>query len=84
MYLNGVFLSAFLLFAKQIEYNFHFFTQKGIQIYSLSSNFVQISSSEDFVSYNSGVTELVISNRPRTETHLHNYSLNFTQSSYYY
>ena len=31
MHLDGVFLAVFLLFAKHIEYNFEFFTQKGIQ-----------------------------------------------------
>ena len=31
MHLDGVFLAVFLLFANQIEYNFNFFTQKGIQ-----------------------------------------------------
>ena len=31
MHLDGVFLAVFLLFAKHIEYNFEFFTEKGIQ-----------------------------------------------------
>ena len=31
MHLDGVFLAIFLLFAKQIESNFNFFAQKGIQ-----------------------------------------------------
>ena len=62
MHSDGVFLAVFLLFAKQIEYNFIFFLHKKVF---------------NFVSYNSGVIVLVISNRPSSH-HSYDYSLNCT------
>ena len=41
MHLDGVFLAVFPLFAKQIEYNFNFFTQKVFKDF-LSSHFVMV------------------------------------------